>query len=180
MESNSSYSPKSKLCLLGNPVLTRPCDRIEVVEDRIADLAHQMHAAMVEHGGLGLAGPQIGISKQIFVYDMQDGRGPGVIINPRLSRRRGKVTGHEGCLSVPGFTFNVARSEFLRLEGQTFNFLEYNYEVRNVKIDASGLMARLFQHEVDHLNGNMIVERISKAQKQVFEELLENGLNLGE
>jgi peptide deformylase len=100
--------------------------------------------------GLGLAANQIGVLQRVFVYD--DGTGLGVVINPKIVRAEGEQVGVEGCLSVPGLQGDVKRAEKIVIQGMDLNG-------KKVKIEAEGLLARIFQHELDHLNGTLFVDR---------------------
>jgi peptide deformylase len=105
---------------------------------------------MAQNRGLGLAAPQIGVSKRVFVYDV--GEGQHAVVNPRIVKRSGEEVSIEGCLSIPGLQGEVPRALRVTITG-----LDENGE--KVKIKAEGLLARVFQHEIDHLDGMMFVDR---------------------
>ena len=109
-----------------------------------------MVATMRATNGVGLAANQVGVLRRIFVYD--DGSGLGVLVNPEIVSATGKQTGMEGCLSIPGLLGEVTRSEEVVIKGTTLNG-------KPVKITAQGLLARIFQHELDHLNGKLFIDR---------------------
>ena len=105
---------------------------------------------MVEFRGLGVAGPQAGVGKRIFVYDI--GKGPHALVNPVLQSGSGEQWAIEGCLSIPGLQGDVPRYERVTVSG-------LDEEGCKVKIKAEGLLARVFQHEIDHLDGTLFVDR---------------------
>jgi len=131
-------------------VLRARAEEIEEIDDEIRELIQRMYVIMAEARGLGLAGPQVGVSKRIFTYDI--GEGPHALINPKILRSSGEETGTEGCLSIPGLQGDVTRAERVTVSG-------INENGDKVKIKAEGLMARCFQHEIDHLDGKVFVDR---------------------
>jgi peptide deformylase len=107
--------------------------------------------------GVGLAAPQVGVQRRLFVYDAGDG--PGVVVNPRLSDHRGEWSYNEGCLSVPNLHWPIVRAKEVHLSGTD---LSGNL----LSIDADELLARVFQHEVDHLDGVLLIERLQPDQRK--------------
>jgi len=134
----------------GDPVLRQKTADVAEFNDEIKALIERMYVVLAESRGLGLAAPQIGVSKRIFVYDI--GEGPHAIVNGRITRTSGEDIGPEGCLSIPGLQGDVARAERVTIAG-----LDENGD--KVKIKAQGLLARVFQHETDHLEGTMFVDK---------------------
>lgn len=134
----------------GNEVLRERAAEIEQFDDEVRELIFRMYEIMAESHGLGLAGPQIGVSKRIFVYDV--GEGPHAFINPVIISSSGEESGLEGCLSIPGLQGEVPRATKVTIRG-----IDENGE--QVKIVAEGLLARVFQHEMDHLDGTMFIDR---------------------
>jgi peptide deformylase len=125
-----------------------------------------MHAAP----GVGLAAPQVGVQKRLFVYDVGDG--PLVVLNPELSEHRGEWTYDEGCLSVPSLFWPIVRPQHVHLRGR-------DLEGREISIEADELLARVFQHETDHLDGTLLLERLDAEQrKQALRTLRERTLSL--
>lgn len=157
-----------ELCFYGNPILKTPASPIQGEPDQA--LIDEMIKALYKFDGIGLAAPQIGVSQQIFVYDFRGGKDPQVIINPKLSRHMGREIHQEGCLSIPGIDFQIPRSYRVRLDG-------FDREMNPIRIDALGLRARLFQHEVDHLQGLVLINRLSQRNKEKFEKELLGKLN---
>ncbi|MHB9037280.1 MAG: peptide deformylase [Armatimonadota bacterium] len=140
----------SKIVTYGNEILRKRADEVAEFNDEIRNLIELMYEALVESRGLGVAGPQVGVSKRIFVYDV--GEGQHALINPVLLSSRGEEWGFEGCLSVPGLQGEVPRAEHVVVTG-------IDEEGKKVKIKANGLLARVFQHEMDHLDGTIFIDR---------------------
>ena len=131
----------------------RPVDEID---GRIARLADDMLVTMYEAPGLGLAAPQVGIQKQVFVYDV--GTGPATLVNPEIVESDGEWLFDEGCLSVPGLSWEILRPKTIHLVGRDLDGNE-------VSIEADELESRLFQHELDHLNGILLTEHLDDEQR---------------
>jgi peptide deformylase len=126
-----------------------------------------------EAAGLGLAAPQVGVQKRLFVYDLRDGEGPKTIVNPVVSEHRGEWTYEEGCLSVPGLAWEIVRPKEVHLTG-------YDLDGNEVSIEADEIVARLFQHELDHLDGVLLLERLDPdTRKDALRTLREINLNGG-
>ena len=127
---------------------------------------------MHEAPGLGLAAPQVGVQKRFFVYDLQDGEGGKVIVNPVIAESRGEWEYEEGCLSVPGLSWPIMRPKEVHLTG-------YDLDGNEISIEADELEARLFQHELDHLDGVLLIEHLAEDQrkqaKKTLREILMNG-----
>ena len=114
---------------------------------------------MYEEMGVGLAAPQVGILKRIVVIDI--GEGPIIMINPEILETSGEQTGEEGCLSLPGIHETVKRGDKIRVKYMDENFVEHEEEVE-------GYLARVMQHEFDHLDGKMFIDHISPLRKQMI------------
>jgi peptide deformylase len=156
--------------VFGDPVLRTPTQEVQGIDDALRQLADDMLVTMYEAPGVGLAAPQVGIQKRFFVYDI--GEGPHAVVNPRLSSHSGEWTYEEGCLSVPGLSWPIVRASHVHLEG-------LDLEGRPISIDADELLARVFQHECDHLDGVLLLERLDKRQrKQAMKTLRERTLGL--
>jgi len=115
----------------------------------VADMVDTMY----DEVGIGLAAPQVGISLRLMVVGHENGREAKAIVNPVIAEQGGEVTAEEGCLSLPGIFAPVTRAEWVRLEGQ-------DLEGKPVSIRARGLTARVFQHEMDHLDGVLFIDRL--------------------
>jgi peptide deformylase len=145
--------------IYGDPVLKQRAPEVTDINGSLAKLAEDMIETMRAAPGLGLAAPQVGIQKRMFVYELEDDEGPKTIINPVLSEGSGEWTWDEGCLSVPGLFFAITRPKDIHLTG-------YDLDGNEVAIDATELQARLFQHELDHLNGTLLLEHLDPDQRK--------------
>jgi peptide deformylase len=145
--------------VFGDPVLRERASEVTEIDAKLARLAEDMVATMYEAPGIGLAAPQVGVQKRMFVYDLQDGQGPRTIVNPVISETRGEWVFEEGCLSVPGLSWEIARPREVHLTGTDLDGNEVSFE-------ADELLARLFQHETDHLDGILLLERLDDDQRR--------------
>jgi peptide deformylase len=143
--------------VFGDPVLKQPCTEVTEVDDALRRLVDGMLQTMYDAPGVGLAANQVGVQKRLFVYDIGDG--PQVVINPVLADLRDEWIYHEGCLSVPELWWDIPRAKQVRLTGT-------DLDGNALDIEADELQARVFQHEVDHLDGYLLLERISAEEKK--------------
>ena len=165
--------PPYNIRLFGDPVLKQRANEITDVDGTLVRLAEDMTETLYEASGLGLAAPQVGVQKRLFVYDLREDEGPKVLINPTISESRGEWVYEEGCLSVPGLAWEIVRPKEIHLTG-------YDLDGNEVSIEADELVARLFQHELDHLDGVLLLDRMEKPQrKAAMKELRERMLNGG-
>src|SRR5262245_58594278 len=165
--------PPYSIRLLGDPVLKQKAAEIDDVDGTLVQLASDMAVTLHEAAGLGLAAPQVGVQKRLFVYDLRDGEGPRTIVNPVVSEHRGEWTYEEGCLSVPGLAWEIVRPKEVHLTG-------YDLDGNEVSIEADEIVARLFQHELDHLDGVLLLERLDPdTRKDAMRTLREINLNAG-
>lgn len=137
---------------IGDEVLAKKCKDVKEVTPRIRELIADMFDTMYEAYGVGLAAPQVGILKRIVVIDVT-GENPYVLINPRIIETSGEQTGHEGCLSVPGKTGIVTRPNYVKA-------VAYNENMELYEIEGTELLARAICHELDHLEGNLYVDKV--------------------
>lgn len=145
--------------LFGDPVLRTPAAEVVEIDDNLAKLAEDMIETMYDAPGVGLAAPQVGVPKRMFVYDIDDGSGPHVVVNPTLTAHRGDWAYAEGCLSVPGLHWDIVRPDYVHLTG-------WALDGREISMEGDGLLGRVFQHEVDHLDGILLIERLDPAQRR--------------
>jgi len=148
----------------GADVLHQPAAPVEAVTPEIQALINDMIQTMYAAPGVGLAAPQVGVGVRIFVCDISVGRNAGELltfINPTFMERDGMQLEEEGCLSAPGFNATVARPSRAVLKG-----LDRNGEEQT--IEATGLLARCFQHEMDHLDGLIFLDRLRGLQKDLI------------
>jgi len=137
-------------------VLRKKSKEVVNINDNIKKMVKNMAETMIEFKGVGLAAPQIGILKRIIVVDY--GEGLIELINPLITSAEGEQTGVEGCLSVPGITGEVKRAQKITVKGLNKDALQVEYEI-------SGFPAVVFQHEIDHLDGVLFIDRASNIKK---------------
>ena len=148
-----------KIVRYGNDVLRKPAAKVKKFDDDIRRLIDRMYEVMEDSSGLGLAAPQIGVELQVFTYDI--GEGPHAFVNPKIVRRKGEQVAVEGCLSIPGIQGDVPRAEQVTLSGLDENG-------KPARIRAEGLLARVFQHEMDHLQGQLFIDRADPESLHVI------------
>ena len=159
--------------VFGDPVLRQRAAEVDDIDGTLARLADDMLVTMYEAPGLGLAAPQVGVQKRLFVYDLQDDTGPHVIVNPTIVEARGEWLHEEGCLSVPGLAFEIVRPKEVHVTG-------WDIAGNELSIDGDEMLARLLQHEIDHLDGILLIERLDPDQrKQAMRELRNRDPELG-
>ena len=158
---------------LGDPVLREPAKPVEQFDRTLRRLAKDMIETMYQAPGVGLAGPQVGVSLQVFVFD--DGeRGPSFLANPELYDGDGEMTEEEGCLSIPGPYHPTPRSRTIRCRG-------FDLKGNPTEVQGEGLLARILQHETDHLSGTLYIDRLDDAgRRAVLAELRRIELGLAE
>ena len=142
---------------LGESVLSKKCKEVKEMTPRLETLIEDMLDTMYEAEGVGLAAPQVGILKRVCVvdtYDEEDENAPYILINPVILSSDGEQTDYEGCLSYPGKVGEVTRGNHVVVRALDINMEPY-------EVEAEGLLARAFQHEIDHLDGVMYVERVN-------------------
>jgi peptide deformylase len=152
----------------GDPVLRKRAEPVLAVTPEIREVIAGLFDTMYRERGIGLAAPQVGISQRIFVLDV-DGEGGEraklALVNPALVRSSGSVVGEEGCLSIPGIHADVKRHAEVNFEGQ-------DETGARVTLHAQGLLARALQHELDHLDGVLFVDRLSAIRRKLLEPKL--------
>ena len=149
--------PGFSIRLFGDPVLRQRTSDVTEIDGSLKQLADDMLETMYAAPGVGLAAPQVGIQKRLFVYDA--GEGPAVVINPRIAESAGEWTFEEGCLSVPGLSWPIVRPREILLEG-------LDLEGNVLAIEAEEYLAHVYQHEVDHLDGVLLIERLDPDQRK--------------
>jgi len=149
-----------------DPRLKRVSEPVGKVTDAIRDLAHDLCEGMYDEPGIGLAAPQVGEAIRLFVIDTEwndeDGeKNPRVLINPEIVRKEGTITWEEGCLSVPDYTADVERAAEITVRALDLDGNENTYE-------CTGLEAVCMQHEYDHLDGLLFIDRISRLKRSLY------------
>lgn len=153
-----------------DPVLSMIAAEVRDFDDDLTRLVDDMVETMLDAPGVGLAAPQIGISKRVFVADIGDG--PFVMINPVLVETSGKWKFEEGCLSVPGRFWQIKRADYAKAIG-------FGPDGEPVMYEGDELMGRVLQHEVDHLEGTLLLAHLGhRIRKQVLKELREESIGL--
>ena len=155
--------------VIGDPVLKQQAADVTDIDAKLVRLVDDMVETMYAAPGLGLAAPQVGVQKRLFVWDLNDGKGPQSIVNPEIVESDGEWSYEEGCLSVPGLSWEIVRPKRVHVVGRDLDGNE-------VSIEADELAGRMFQHELDHLNGVLLIERLdedqAKAAKRQVRDLM--------
>jgi len=147
---------------LGDPVLREVAEPLDRVDEDVKALIDDLMDTMYEADGIGLAAPQVGVPIRVFVYDVrepEDAR--GALINPRIVETSGWQKEEEGCLSIPDLREIVQRAGRIVVEGM-------DADGEKVRIEAEGLLSRLLQHEVDHLDGVLFIDRVSPLKRKML------------
>ncbi len=149
-----------------DPRLKEVAKPITDIDDDLRELARDMIDVMYDEPGIGLAAPQVGASVRMFVIDTEwneeaGEKSPIVVLNPEISERAGSITWEEGCLSVPDYVANVDRDATITLRGM-------DLEGNAIEERAEGLRAVCIQHEVDHLDGVLFIDRISRLKRSLY------------
>lgn len=146
--------------LLGSPVLRQSSDLVERVDRDVRALVKDLLETMEADSGVGLAANQIGIAKRVAVVKAED-RDPVILIDPEIVEREGKVKGEEGCLSIPDIFADVERAARIVVEITTL-------DNQRVRVEATELESRAIQHEVDHLDGILFLDRLSPLKRRML------------
>ena len=164
--SHSDSGTARPITIVGDPVLHHPCAPVEEFDDQLAALIDDMFASMYAAEGVGLAANQIGVALRVFVYDCHDDDGVqhvGHVVNPVLAElpadRRHLDDSAEGCLSVPGPHHELARPDYAVVTG-------VDLKGEPITVEGTGYFARCLQHEFDHLEGRLYIDRLSKRQRK--------------
>jgi peptide deformylase len=150
---------RREILVYPDPFLSRKAVSVAAVNDRIRDLVRDMFETMYAAEGVGLAATQVGVGKRVIVLDVSpvdETLAPMAVVNPEIVSRKGSVTGVEGCLSVPGVQGEVCRAETVEVRG-------LDEQGNPLRIHAAGILSRALQHEIDHLDGILFIERASSS-----------------
>ncbi|MHA6762813.1 peptide deformylase [Streptacidiphilus sp. PAMC 29251] len=165
-EPDTSKGAFRPITVVGNPVLHHPCATVTEFDEELSALVADMFVTMYAAEGVGLAANQVGVGRRVFVYDCPDDEGVrhvGVVVNPVLDdldpAQRTLDESAEGCLSVPGAYADLARPEYALVRGQ-------DQHGKEVVVEGTGFFARCLQHETDHLNGYLYIDRLSKRDRK--------------
>ena len=143
-----------------DPVLRKKCEKVKEVDKKVIKLIVDMVQTMKEGQGIGLAAPQVGVSKRVIIVQTDlEGRRILALVNPKIIKKsQEKEMDEEGCLSFPGIFLEIKRAKEVEVEG-------LDIKGEKIKLKAKGLLARVFQHEIDHLDGILFIDRISFWQR---------------
>lgn len=143
--------------IFGDPVLKRAAREVSEIDGSFAKLVDTMFTTMYDAPGVGLAAPQIGVQQRFFVYDIGDD--PRVVINPTVVEAEGEWTYEEGCLSIPGLTFEIVRPKVVTVRG-------IDLDGNEIVVQGDELLGRVFLHEIDHLDGVLMLDRLSDVERR--------------
>jgi peptide deformylase len=149
--------PELTIRQYGDPVLKERTREVDEIDGAVASLVESMLETMYAAPGTGLAANQVGVQRRIFVYDVGDG--PQTVINPRIVESDGEWVYDEGCLSIPGLSWEIVRPNAVHLVG-------LDIDGNELSVEATELEGRVFQHELDHLDGVLLVERLNEDQRK--------------
>ena len=153
---------KRPIVLLGEEVLRRPAEEVGEIDDEVRALVRDMFDTMYDAEGIGLAAPQVGISRRIIVVDVNDDEHePIALIDPHVVEEESRERAEEGCLSMPGLTAVVERPAKVVVEATTI-------DGETVRLEGEGLFGRCLQHEIDHLDGVLFLDRISPLKRRML------------
>jgi peptide deformylase len=158
--------------LFGDPVLKQTAAPVADIDGSMAKLVNAMYETMYEAPGVGLAAPQVGVQQRFFVYDVADDTGPHVLLNPEVVEQTGEWTYEEGCLSLPGLAFEIVRPRVVTVQG-------LDLDGNEVVVQGDELLGRVFLHEIDHLDGVLMLDRLDRThRKEAMRELREQGMRV--
>ena len=156
----------------GDPVLRTPTAPVADIDDSVRKLVEDLTATMYDAPGVGLAANQIGVSRQVAVFDAQDGLGVRVLINPMILETDGEFEYDEGCLSVPGYYWQITRPSYARVRSLDLDGEEVEYE-------GEELLGRVLLHEIGHLNGELLIDHLERrVRKKALRDLRLDALGL--
>jgi peptide deformylase len=155
--------PQLNIEMLGSEVLRTPAEEVAEVDDELRRLIGDMFETMYKAEGVGLAAPQVGISRRVIVVDVHDDEvEPFALVNPRLvESSRETEKGEEGCLSIPGLSAAVERAAHVVVEG-------LDRDGNPLRVEGGGLLARCLQHEIDHLDGVLFIDRVGPLKRKML------------
>jgi peptide deformylase len=167
--------PKLEILTFPNKFLTQPTKPLENIDGRVQEMIDSMASTMYEAPGIGLAAIQVGWGKSLLIYDIsppEEDRELSVIVNPKIIEYEGEfLSEEEGCLSVPDFRSDVKRAAKILVEGA-------DRDGNPLRIDTEGLLAIVLQHEIDHLNGTLFIDRISTLKREMYKRRMKKQLRM--
>lgn len=166
--------PVLKILTLPDARLKKQSSRVKKIDDAILRLLEDMAQTMYDAPGVGLAAPQVGKNVRVIVVDVDHNEEGDTnlieLINPEITQSEGKASGEEACLSIPGFTAEVKRKSNITVEG-------LNRDGKKIRIEATELLSRVFQHEIDHLDGILFVDRLSRLKKELIKKKIKKAFS---
>lgn len=165
----------TKIVVFGDPVLQKKGERVDQFDEELTRFIAEMHQAMIKANGVGLAAPQVGASKQICIVDLSVGENPDdlhILINPEVIHSEGLQKGEEGCLSFPDIITVIERPYRVTVRAQ-------NLSGNTFEVSGEGLLARAFCHEIDHLNGVVMTDRVSNLKKSMIQKKIQKRVKAG-
>ena len=165
-----------KICSYPDPILKKQSEPVVNIDGEIQNLIDNMGKVMYEASGIGLAANQVGAPKRVIVFDInyrEKGKDLNVLINPTIVLAEDKIEFEEGCLSVPGFQDNIARKKYLKVKG-------VDRHGKPIDIEAEDLLAICIQHEIDHLNGKLILDHVSHLKKNLYRKKIDKLMKRGD
>jgi peptide deformylase len=167
--------PILQIVKYGNPILTKKAEKITNLDRYIEELAQNMVQTMYAAPGIGLAAPQINENKRLITADLsvgEDSQNLIILINPELISQEGEVVNQEGCLSIPDISENVTRPYRVIVKGVDLKGNEKT-------VEAEGLLARVLCHEIDHINGKLFIDHLSRLKKSLIKKKLKKAIEAG-
>ena len=179
--------PSREILIYPHSKLRKKCEPVEEIDDDLIQLLDDMADTMYDAPGIGLAAPQVGVTHRVIVVDIKprerakesteekeillppDRSELIELINPEIVFSDGEIVGEEGCLSIPGFVSDVKRKFKVVVEG-------YNREGEAIQIECEDLLARVFQHEIDHLDGILFIDRLDRLKRELLKKKIEKEL----
>ncbi len=160
--------PVRTIVKFGHPALHRRADSVKEINEEIVTLARDMVETMHAAPGIGLAAPQVGVSHRLITVDLSVGENPEelmVLVNPEILEAEGETIEEEGCLSVPEIREKVTRPARVLIRG-------YDLNGKEIKLEATDLLARVFCHEIDHIEGKLFLDRLSPLKRSLLKRKL--------
>lgn len=158
-------SSERRIRIVGDPVLRKRAEEVTDIDGALVDLVDEMFETMYQAPGIGLAAPQVGVGQRFFVYDLEGGEDPKVLINPVISGTDGEWWYDEGCLSIPGQYFEICRPKQIEVRG-------IDLDGNDVVFEADELLSRMIQHELDHLDGVLMLDHLDEEQAKEAKRLV--------
>jgi peptide deformylase len=166
--------PVLEILTYPDPRLKKKSSQVKKIDDTVLRLLDDMAQTMYDAPGVGLAAPQVGYNLRVIVVDVEHNeegdRNLIELINPEIIVSEGKMSSEEACLSIPGFTAEVKRKSNITVEG-------LNRYGKKVRIEAAELLARVFQHEIDHLDGILFVDRLSRLKRELLKKKIKKAFS---